>query len=169
MNSTFNKCIPIILKHEGGFQKMSEDLGNWIGGYKTGKLVGTKYGIAARFFPWVNISDLTVDGAKAIYYWFFWSGMNMEFITNELAALHVFDFGINAGRKRAIRTAQQLCGIPKDGVIGPITADAINNYNGNFVKDYKHARKVYYEYIATKRDNHKFLKGWLLRVDNTHF
>jgi lysozyme family protein len=169
MTSLFNKCIDVVLQHEGGFQANENDLGNWVGGYKTGKLVGTKYGIAARFFPEEDIANLTIERAKYLYYVHYWTPMNLDGICREASALEVFDFGVNAGKRRAVRTAQKLCGVSQDGVVGPKTKYAINNYDGDFVKDYKHARRVYYEYIATKRDNHVFLQGWLNRVDKTHF
>jgi len=165
----FDKCIEIILKHEGGFQKNPNDYGNWVGGYKTGKLVGTKYGIAARFFPNEDILHLTKDRAKQLYKLHYWLPMKLFGICNEELVLQIFDFGINAGKGRAIRTVQQLCGVTTDGICGNITKHAINNYNGDLLKDYKHARKVYYEYIASKRDNNVFLKGWLNRVESTHF
>jgi len=169
MTKLFDKCIDVVLMHEGGFTDNPNDLGNWIGGYKTGKLVGTKYGIAARFFPWIDIPNLTTEGAKAIFYWFYWRRMDLDGINDEFAVLHIFDFGVNAGKRRAVRTAQRLVGVRADGVMGPITKRAINHYRGNFGVDYKHARREYYKYIATKRDNHIFLRGWLRRVDKTKF
>jgi len=161
--------MSVILKHEGGFQNDPDDYGNWVGGYKVGTLVGTKYGIAARFFPDEDIPNLTIDRAKQLYFRYYWLPMNLDGICRDASALEIFDFGVNAGKHRAIRTAQQLCGVNQDGVVGPVTTNAINNYNGDFVKDYKHARRVYYEYISTKRDNAKFLRGWLNRVESTHF
>jgi lysozyme family protein len=169
MTELFKKCIEVVLRHEGGYQNNPNDIGNWVGGYKTGKLVGTKYGVAARYFPDIDIKNLTIDGAKEIYYKFYWTPMNLDGICRDASALEVFDFGVNAGKGRAIRTAQRLCGVKDDGVIGSQTTNAINNYNGDFVKDYKDARRDYYKYIATKRDNHVFLRGWLSRVDKTHF
>ena len=165
----FDQCINVVLKHEGKFQDNPNDLGNWVGGYKTGILVGTKYGIAARFFPNENIKNLTVKRAKELYYDRYWLPMNLEGICNELTVLHIFDFGVNAGKRRSIRTAQRLCSVKADGIMGPVTRREINNYDGNFTKDFIHTRRVYYEYISAKRDNHVFLKGWLNRVDATHF
>jgi lysozyme family protein len=169
MTTLFNKCIDVVLQHEGGFQANENDIGNWVGGYKTGKLVGTKYGIAARYFPEEDIPNLTVDRAKYLYYVHYWAPMNLDGICREAAALEIFDFGVNAGRWLAIRKAQRLVGASADGVVGRNTKYAINNYQGDFVADYKNIRIEYYQHIATKRDNHVFLQGWLNRVDKTHF
>jgi lysozyme family protein len=169
MTNLFMKCIEVVLKHEGGFQNNPNDSGNWVGGYKTGKLVGTKYGIAAKFFPDEDIPNLTKERARQLYWEHYWLPMHLEGICRHASILEIFDFGVNAGKGRAIRTAQQLCDATKDGICGPITREAINNYEGDFVKDYKHTRRVYYEYIASKRDNKVFLRGWLRRVETTYF
>ena len=169
MTELFKKCIDVVLKHEGGYTDNPNDLGNWVGGYKVGRLVGTKYGIAGRYFPDVDIKNLTIEQAKEIYYEYFWKPMRLEGIKDELAVLHIFDYGVNAGRKRSIRTAQRLAGVTADGIIGPVTTKYINNYYGNFANDFAHARRIYYEYIASKRDNYIFLKCWLNRANNTHF
>lgn len=163
------RCMEVIFKHEGGFQDNPNDSGNWVGGYKTGELRGTKYGIAAKYFPQEDIINLTRQRARELYYDHYWIPMNLEGICRHAAVLEIFDFGVNAGKRRAIREVQKICGITRDGICGPITKEAINNYDGDFVKDYKHVRRVYYEYIASKRDNHVFLRGWLRRVETTHF
>ena len=150
--------MPVIFKHEGGYVNDPDDWGG-----------ETKYGIAKRFFKNEDIKNLTKDRAKQLYFRYYWLPMSLENICNESVVLEIFDFGINAGKRRAIRTAQQLSGALADGFCGDKTRKAINNYDGDFLKDYKHARRVYYEYIATKRNNIKFLKGWLNRVDGCHF
>ena len=169
MSELFNRCIEIILKNEGGYQCNPNDSGNWVGGYKIGKLIGTKYGIAAKFFPSEDIKNLTIEQAKEIYYTSYWKRMNLEGINSHEAVLQIFDFGVNAGTRRSIKIAQQLAHVSQDGFIGNNTIKAINEYEGDFVKDFKHARHIYYEYIADKGDNKVFLGGWLRRIEHTHF
>lgn len=41
----------------------------------------------------------------------------------------VFDFGVNSGPSRAIKYAQGIVGTTADGIIGPITLNAINRYD----------------------------------------
>ena len=154
----FNKCMEVVFKHEGGYVNDPDDYGQ-----------ETNFGVAKRFFPNEDIKNLTKERAKEIYLYYYWLPMNLEGICNELSVLHIFDFGINAGKRRSIRTAQRLCDVKADGIVGAITIKAINNYKGHFAKDFAHARRVYYEYIATKRNNQKFLRGWLNRVDSTYF
>lgn len=166
----FNKCIDIILVNEGGFQNHPNDLGNWTGANRTGELKGTKYGIAARFFPNLDIKNLTINQAKDIYFWHYWSPMNLEGIEDELSALQIFDFGVNAGKGRAIRTAQKLVGAVVDGICGKQTTSLINLCKEGFAILYKRERILYYKHIA-ERDpkNSVFLNGWIRRVQDTHF
>jgi|SRR3990167_2887359 len=160
----FNKCIEIVLKSEGGFQRNPNDSGNW----SNGKLVGTKYGIAARFFPGLDIKNLTIEGAKTIYYEKYWKPMNLIGITSGDVVLQIFDFGVNAGRGTSIRIAQRLVKVKADGKLGPISKYAINNFP-DFLDAFKTARILYYRKIAEKPRNAGFLQGWLNRVSNTHF
>lgn len=154
----FDKCMEVVFTHEGGYVWDKDDWGG-----------ETKYGIAKRYYPDEDIKHLTKERARQLYFQDYWAPMNLTGICNELVILHIFDFGVNAGKKRSIKTAQRLCGITEDGIIGEITTKAINNYYGHFSKDFAHARRVSYEYIANKRNNIKFLKGWLNRVNSTHF
>ena len=83
--------------------------------------------------------------------------------------LEIFDMGVNAGKRNAIRIAQRLVGVKADGIIGFITAGAIYKCN-DFVFLYKLARKDYYtNLVIRKPDLEIFLQGWLNRVDSTHF
>ena len=153
---SFKNCIPIILKHEGGYVNNPNDPGG-----------ETNFGISKRSFPEIDIKSLTPEKAADIYYHFYWLPMKLDKINDENIQLELFDFGVNAGKSRAIKKVQQLCKIKQDGIIGQQTIEAINIYPGNFLKDYKHARRVYYEYIANRNTKLKvFLKGWLKRVDN---
>ena len=59
--TTFDEIIQITLEHEGGYVHDPTDLGG-----------ETNFGIAKRFYPDVDIKNLTEDGAKEIYkrdYW----------------------------------------------------------------------------------------------------
>lgn len=159
MSEIFNKCIEIILKNEGGYVNHPSDPGG-----------ETKYGIAKRFFPEEDIKNLTIDRAKELYYDKYWLKMKLDGINSHEAVLQLFDFGVNAGTRRAIKKAQQILLVKVDGYIGKNTINAINNYKGDFVEDYKHTRRVYYEDLADRKPSLKvFLKGWLNRVDHTHF
>ena len=164
----FQSCIEVVLQNEGGFQRDPNDPGNWVGGFKIGTLVGTKYGIAAKYFPDEDIPNLTKQKASFLYKVHYWSRMNLEGINNPEVVLQIFDMGVNAGRRLAIRRAQKLAEVTPDGFVGPVTMVAINEYCGDFLRAYKHDRKVYYEWLV---DRHpvlsRFLNGWKRRVERT--
>lgn len=159
MNDLFNRCIEVILRNEGGYVNHRNDPGG-----------ETNFGIAKKFFPDEDIKNLTVERAKEIYFERYWLPMHLDGIINEESVLQIFDFGVNAGRSRAIKLAQEIVGIEKDGLCGQKTRDAINNFKYDFLSEYKELRKEYYYNLAYKKSAMKvFLKGWLNRVDKTHF
>lgn len=165
----FKKCISIILTSEGGFTLNPVDSGNWTQPNCTGILKGTKYGIAARFFPNLDIKNLTLNQARQIYFEKYYLPMNLEGIHDELSVLHIFDFGINAGKGIAIRTAQRIVNVRPDGLVGAFTTKAINNFP-NFSSAYISKRLEYYKNLVIQKPRYKiFLKGWINRVNNTHF
>ena len=175
----FDRCIEIVLRSEGGYQCDPDDIGNWT---KDGKLKGTRYGIAARYFPDVDIKNLTLEGAKEIYYKSFWKPMNLEGISDELLVLHVFDHGVNAGKRTSIRMLQRLVDAKADGICGPRTTTKVNTVvlpqkpiEGygllKSLTDYFiYSRHQYYADLTVRRPiTKKYLKGWYNRIDKTHF
>lgn len=158
MNKTFEKCMPIILKNEGGYVNHPSDPGG-----------ETKYGIAKKFFPNEDIKNLTVERATELYYEHYWLPMNLEGIDEPELLLHVFDMGINAGTRRSIKMLQKLVDTVADGIMGPKTKTAVNEQSP-LVEKFKEARREYYTSLAERKPSLKvFLKGWLSRVDRTHF
>lgn len=154
----FDRCMIVIFEHEGGYVNHPNDPGG-----------ETNYGIAKKFFPDEDIKNLTKDRAKQLYFENYWLPMNLKDITDDLAVLHLFDMGVNAGRSRAVKMAQGILNLVQDGLVGPITTMAINNEPA-FVQQYIYKRKEYYRNLAHRKPKLKvFLKGWLNRVDNTNF
>ena len=159
MDEQFKIFIPIILKHEGGYVDDPDDLGG-----------ETNYGITKRRYPNEDIKNLTVLRAKELYYRDFYKPLNLYYIENELLALHIFDMAVNAGKRTAIKLLQDiLFGCKPDGSIGPMTAQAVSyaDITTNLVDVYKAKRIEYYYKVSLRRNNKKFLKGWVNRVNNT--
>ena len=174
MPDLFEKCIAVVLKSEGGFTDDPDDIGNWT---PDGELKGTKYGIASLYFPDVDIKNLTLRQAKDIYYDSFWTPMNLEGIWNQELVLQVFDFGVNAGKRRSIKLLQKLVEVEQDGSIGPITERAVNYFQPvcnmgakyTLLDLFKSAREAYYRDLVNRIPaRKKFLKGWLNRIEKTH-
>lgn len=156
---SFNDYLKVILKHEGGYINDSRDLGG-----------ETKYGISKRAFPGLNIKELTVEDASAIYYHNYWIKLNLTNIKNEELKLHIFDMAVNAGIKPTIKLLQSIVGTTQDGVLGPLSEAKINAYQGDIVEEYKKVRINYYNTLVKNKPTLQvFLKGWINRVNSTKF
>ena len=55
--TTFNEIIEVVIEHEGGYVNAPKDLGG-----------ETKYGITKRFYPSVDIKNLTRTSQNNISY-----------------------------------------------------------------------------------------------------
>lgn len=91
-----------ILAREGGYQDNPDDPGNWTGGAKgAGDLKGTKYGISAASYPDLDIINLSLTEAIAIYRRDYWQASGADqlpwpqcLLVMDTAALH----GVGAAR-----------------------------------------------------------------------
>ena len=93
--------LPFTLHQEGGLSTDRKDPGNWTGGkVGNGKLLGTKYGIAAASHPGLEIRHLTLAQACDIYWREYVIAPRFDRL--DLALLLVaFDAGVNCGPGRA--------------------------------------------------------------------
>lgn len=97
----FERALRFVLRWEGGLSTDENDPGNWVGGaVGKGALVGTKYGISAASYPGLDIPNLTVAQAGAIYRRDYWEPLGCDKLRASLALLH-FDTGINMGKGAA--------------------------------------------------------------------
>ncbi len=93
--------LPFTLHYEGGLSLDRRDPGNWTGGkVGLGRLVGTKYGIAASSHPTLDIRALTIEAAAAIYWRDYAVRPGFDALPLPLF-LEVFDAGVNCGQARA--------------------------------------------------------------------
>jgi lysozyme family protein len=122
--------ITMDAAHEGGFQKMHGDKGNWTGGeVGVGVLVGTKYGISAAEFPTLDIPNLTTDQAAAIYQDRYWKPLYSQ-INDQTLANKLFDMGVLFGVGVAVKMLQTTMETDlhavADGVFGEQTLTDVN-------------------------------------------
>lgn len=96
----------------------------------------------------------------------FWNKIKGDQIENQESANAIYDFAVNAGVKRAVFEAQRTLNITKDGKIGNQTLTALNKAGIEFVKSYCDNRIEFLKRIAKRGNNHKFLDGWLNRVND---
>lgn len=153
----FDKAVKIILEHEGGLVSDPDDPGGI-----------TKYGITARDFPHLDIKNLTIEQAKAIYRDKYWNKVRGDRINNQDIANQVFDFAVNAGYSRATKTIQELLKIKVDGIFGEQTISNINSvYYELFLANYKLERIKFYIELAKQPKRRKYLYSWAKRTLDT--
>jgi lysozyme family protein len=128
--SVFEQAFAVVVGHEGGYDATRADPGNWTGGaVGRGELRGTKFGISAAAYPALDIANLALAAAQAIYRRDYWDRVQADALPPPLALL-VFDAAVNNGPDRAIRWLQGAAGVAEDGTIGPATLTAVNAGRG---------------------------------------
>ena len=180
---SFKKAMREVLRSEGGYVFDPDDTGG-----------ETYCGIARRFHPrwegWKQIDRLkSIKGRirtntifssnpeltksiEAFYLKYYWKPLKCDRINNDTLAEHLFDCGINLGKKSAVRFFQksinkcfQNC-LVEDGLIGPATIGKLNGVSNNlsFINFMVQERiTLYFSKCYAKSVKFKYLKGWVLR------
>lgn len=126
----FDTAFEQLIGHEGGFQDDPADPGNWTGGRTgQGKLVGTKYGIAANTYPAEDIPNLTLERAKLLYRRDYWGPAGCDAVA-DAAKFDLFDAAVNSGARTAVKLLQRAVGEVDDGILGPRTLQAAQSMPG---------------------------------------
>lgn len=113
--SAFDQAFEAVIGHEGGYIDDPRDSGG-----------ETKFGISKRQYPHLDIKNLTLEQAKAIYRADYWSRVRGDELSFP-AALALFDYAVNSGVETAIRSAQKALDLKVDGILGPVTFARIDN------------------------------------------
>jgi len=178
---TFDDLFDGVIKHEGYYANVEGDRGG-----------ETYMGVARNLHPnwdgWQLIDEykqafgeikrntkLDILGltelVKDFYKHNFYDKYKIGYIVSGSLQEIIFDWCVNSGYWGS-------CGVQKvlnrffeydlklDGIIGKNTVKAINSCPPETLfKAIKSARIHYYNTIAQKGQNYKFLKGWLRRID----
>lgn len=170
----FERAIPIILKHEGGFVDHPADPG---GATNRGIIFSLykQYAKALELPDTVDgLKNLTEDQAKFIYKGHFWDKMRGDDFKSQAVADIVFDGYVNMGNK-ALKLLQVELGIGTitevDGIIGPMTLSILNFAAPEVVfEGYKDTRIQFYQDLAVRKPKLQvFLKGWLNRINSFNY
>ena len=123
-----NDLIAEIIEIEGGYVNHPADRGG-----------PTKYGITekvARAFGYQgDMEVLPKSEAIEIYDKNYWQRLGLDGINDPELCFYIFDFGVNSGTRTAGLLLQKIFNelsggnLTEDGIIGPVTQAAINNYN----------------------------------------
>lgn len=127
--SNYTNAFAELIGNEGGFKKQSTDRMDWTGGrVGSGVLVGTKFGLSAGTYPLLDIPNLTLSEAQAIYKQDWWDQFKGDLLPYELA-FQIFDSEINHGHKMGVKFLQRAMGIADDGSLGPITLKTLDDHD----------------------------------------
>lgn len=157
----FNQAYERMVKNEGGYQltNIPGDLGGM-----------TYAGISRRYNPdwpgWAILDAGQTPPAalvRSFYRAKYWA---YDGIAHQSVAENLFDFGVNADPKVALKLAQLVVGVTPDGVCGPKTITALNACDETlFIARYALAKIARYRDICTKNSSQmKFLLGWINRT-----
>ena len=163
MNQNFDKCMEMLLQHEGGF----------VDGNKIGDPGGlTNMGVTKK--TWDDfygddideqrMRNITVEDIKPIYRTNYWDRCRCQDLPSGVDWA-VFDWAVNSGPGRAAKALQKAVGAFEDGVVGPQTLMAVNaSQPSEIVNRMAVYRDCYYRSLG---HFDKFGKGWLRRNDET--
>lgn len=162
-DKAWDKAFELLMSNEGEFQSDPKDRGNWTSGkIGVGELKGTKYGICAMAYPELDIPNLTLHDAKAIYYRDYWLRCKCDKLPDCLS-IAVFDYAVNSGIKRAIKTLQKVLGVTVDGIIGNQTIGASTSKPlRETLKKYQDERL---DFLISLESFSRYGKGWTNRVN----
>lgn len=158
----FDTAFERLIGHEGGYSTDAKDPGNWTGGRPgVGAMHGTKYGIAANTYPDIDIQNLTLDQAKAIYRRDWYAKIGADEIDGAIV-FQIWDFAVNAGMSTSKRAMQRSVGVADDGIFGPATLAAIKKAPiADTILKFNAQRLRFYTSLSTWPT---YGKGWTNRV-----
>lgn len=115
--ANFERALPLVLKHEGGYVDHPKDPG---GATNLGVTIGTLSSWLGRPASKADVKALTRASVAPIYRKNYWAAIRGDELPAGLDYA-VFDFAANSGPKRAAMALQRAVGVADDGVIGSIT------------------------------------------------
>lgn len=109
-----------------------------------------------------DVATISKDNARGIYELVFWTPCVMPDIA---ITIMVFDWAVNSGPGKAIKRLQELVGVTSDGVIGPITLKAAQEFGPTLLASLTHDRMMFYRALVNQDPKKsKFLNGWMNRI-----
>jgi len=160
---TPDQVLDHLIAAEGGFVDNPNDRGGC-----------TKYGITlATLRDWRGdygvdcdaVRALTETEAREIYRARYVEGPKFDELPARLQPLMV-DSAVQHGRRRVIKWPQEAAGTTADGVIGPVTLDAMHDSHiAGLYRQILARRAVFYgQIISNDHSQAVFAEGWMRRI-----
>ena len=157
----YKKLKPIILRWEGNWANDPADSG---GCTMRGVTIGTFRKYYRKTKTCSDLRKLTDAQWDHIFVHGYWDKWKASTINNQSIANLLVDWFWTSG-VYGIKYPQRVLGVKDDGIVGPKTIAAINNYPNQreLFQKLWNRRKKHFESIG-KGTNAKFLRGWLNRL-----
>lgn len=162
MGERFVRIYEIVMKYEGGYVNHPNDPGG-----------ETYKGISRRAHPnwegWKLIDQkkpVPEDLVRRFYYDQFWKPMRCEEMPTPVGE-YLFDFAVNVGIRQAVITIQSAVNVTTDGILGPITMEAIRRSDVQMLMHKLLARRVSFYITITiqrRKQFEVFFLGWIRRT-----
>lgn len=158
MNSNWQKSFELMLKSEGGYVNNPADPG---GMTNLGVTKATWENWVGRESDEAEMRNLTPEKVEPLYKKKFFDAVRGDELPVGLDYL-LFDFAVNAGAGRAIKTLQSAVGVTPDGGFGPMTMAAVQAIDPKeLIERFSQAKEDFYRSLPTFAT---FGRGWLNRV-----
>lgn len=162
----FDRLLPLILSHEGGYINHPQDSG---GPTNRGVTLGAYRRYIKRDGSIEDLKTLTPAQAGKVFKDRYWDAVRAD----ELPAgidYSMGDFAINSGPVRAIKEMQKLVGVVADGKLGSKTMAAIHSHDPvRLVAALNDARLVFMRNSKNGKNWKVFGVGWQARVDGVRY
>lgn len=159
----FARCLPALLRHEGGFVNHPRDPG---GVTNLGITLGTAkaWRLDLDGDGDVDVDDMRLlkpETAAPIYRSGYWLPPACDRLPAGVDYM-VFDLAVNSGTRRAKRYLQRVAGVTEDEIIGPKTLAAVAALNPvRVVERMSDLREDFYRSLPTFD---VFGRGWMRRL-----
>jgi lysozyme family protein len=158
MKSNWQKSFELMLKSEGGYVNNPADPG---GMTNLGVTKATWENWVGRPSDGAEMRSLTPEKVEPLYRKKFWDAVRGDELPMGLDYL-VFDFAVNAGAGRSIKTLQSSVGVAADGRFGPMTLAAVQAIDPkDLIEKFSQTKEDFYRSLNTFAT---FGRGWLNRV-----
>ena len=147
-----------MLKSEGGYVNNPADPG---GMTNLGVTKATWENWVGRESDEAEMRGLTPEKVEPLYKKKYWDAVRGDELPPGISYL-CFDFAVNAGAGRSIKTLQTAVGVTPDGGFGPMTMAAVQAVDPvELIERFSQAKEDFYRSLTTFST---FGKGWLNRV-----
>jgi lysozyme family protein len=160
MKGNFDKCLALLLAHEGGFVNHPQDPGGM-----------TNLGVTKRVWEeWTGhevdekqMRALTPELVAPLYKRKYWDAVRADDLVSGVDYA-VFDVAVNSGAGRAIKFLQSCVGVDADGGFGPRTLAAVKvaEQDPERLIELYCAKRL--EFLQSLKTFETFGKGWSRRV-----